>query len=49
MVKLSLAQGSGSLDLSEFELDSVPEEVCNLIQLEVQDLPFRFCVCRRCH
>ena len=36
MVKLSLAQGSGSLDLSEFELDSVPEEVCNLTQLEVR-------------
>ena len=35
MVKLSLAQGSGSLDLSEFELESVPEEVCDLTQLEV--------------
>ena len=35
MVKLSLAQGSGSLDLSEFELDSVPEAVCGLTGLQV--------------
>lgn len=35
MVKLSLAQGSGSLDLSEFELNTVPEEVCDLTGLEV--------------
>ena len=34
-MKLSLAQSSGSLDLSEFELDSVPPEVCDLTQLEV--------------
>lgn len=38
MVKLSLAQSSGSLDLSEFELDSVPEEVCSLMQLEVSTI-----------
>lgn len=35
MVKLSLAQSSGSLDLSEFELESVPPEVFDLTQLEV--------------
>jgi len=35
MVKLSLAQSSGTLDLSEFELETVPEEVCDLTQLEV--------------
>ena len=35
MVKLSLAQSSGKLDLSECELDSVPEEVFALAGLEV--------------
>jgi hypothetical protein len=35
MVKLSLAESSGSLDLSEFELDTVPPEVCDLTKLEV--------------
>ena len=35
MVKLSLAQSSGTLDLSEFELETVPVEVCDLTQLEV--------------
>ena len=34
-VKLSLAQSSGKLDLSEFELDSVPSEVFALAGLEV--------------
>ena len=34
-VKLSLAQSSGKLDLSEFELDSVPIEVFALAGLEV--------------
>ena len=35
MVKLSLAQSSGKLDLSECELNSVPEEVFALAELEV--------------
>ena len=35
MVKLSLAQSSGKLDLSECELDSVPKEVFALAGLEV--------------
>ena len=35
MVKLSLAQSSGKLDLSECELDSVPEAVFALAGLEV--------------
>lgn len=35
MVKLSVAKSSGKLDLSNFNLTEVPEELCSIVDLEV--------------